>query len=66
MLLAVVEQSISLQDVFMLYWKCWLLQGGGSCAEASCIHTLHFPKLAGGVSRWGDASQSRDSSYEAL
>lgn len=66
-LLAVVKQrSISLQDVSMLYWKCWLPQGaslgGGSCAGASCIHTLCFPQLAGGVSRRGDASQSRDSS----
>lgn len=69
MLLAIVKQrGILLQDVSMLYWKCWLPQGasleGGSCAEVSCICTLHFPKLARGVSRWGDASQSKDSTVK--
>lgn len=37
------QRGILLQNVFMLCWKCWLPQGGGSCAEVSCIHTLHFP-----------------------
>lgn len=36
---------------------------GQLCRALMHLH-LHFPKLAGGVYRWRDASLSRDSIYE--
>lgn len=70
--LALVKQrGVSGWDVPMLYWKRWLPQGarlgGGGCAEVSCTLTLGFSNWLETlcVSRWGDASRSRDGSYAA-